>query len=56
MTLTTFTVAGGPLVTETGCRLMIGPFTGIDEREMQVSNTCCKYSHELFYIAKELST
>ena len=36
MALTTFTVAVGPLGTETGCRLMIGPFTGIDKRKMQV--------------------
>ena len=32
MSLTTFTVAGGTLATETGCRLMIGPFTGIDKK------------------------
>lgn len=48
MTLTTFTVAGGILAIGTGCRLMIGPFTGIDKRETQVSNTSCKRAYEFF--------
>lgn len=53
MTLTTFTIAGGTLATETGCRLMIGgAFTGNRQKRYASVNHFSQMSDMNFFYSQ----